>query len=177
LEDSHADLRISLRILRFPERSSAEDERSAVLTTCPECGNGKLHQALLSAAGFQLKGSGWYATDFKGSASSKPEGQTPPPARPAPEDVRAWPADQTLLRHRTIDLGPLVITGWVLSLIVSTLDQSLRLLPEAFHPQTLARFRDYPAWRVMLTLLMIFVTGMLAANFIGQKLVVWWECC
>ena len=40
------------------------------LVTCPACGKPTL-QKLVSAAGFQLKGSGWYATDFKG-AGSKP---------------------------------------------------------------------------------------------------------
>jgi len=38
------------------------------LSTCPSCG-GSGYAKLLSAAGFQLKGSGWYATDFKGSNS------------------------------------------------------------------------------------------------------------
>jgi putative FmdB family regulatory protein len=41
-----------------------------LLTTCPECGKPALTK-LLSAAGFQLKGSGWYATDFK-SSGAKP---------------------------------------------------------------------------------------------------------
>jgi uncharacterized membrane protein len=69
---------------------------------------------------------------------------------------------------------PLVITGWVLSLIVNTLDQSLRLLPESFHPQSLFGFA-IPGAGAVLTLLMIFLTGLLAANFIGQKLVGWWD--
>ncbi len=38
----------------------------AVLTDCPACGKPELKK-LISAAGFQLKGSGWYATDFKNS--------------------------------------------------------------------------------------------------------------
>lgn len=37
----------------------------APLTDCPQCGKPALTK-LISAAGFQLKGSGWYATDFKG---------------------------------------------------------------------------------------------------------------
>ena len=41
------------------------------LTDCPECGKATFAKQL-TAAGFQLKGSGWYATDFKGSASSAP---------------------------------------------------------------------------------------------------------
>ncbi|MEK7734841.1 MAG: zinc ribbon domain-containing protein, partial [Pseudomonadota bacterium] len=41
-----------------------------VLSECPSCGKAGLKK-LLSAAGFQLKGSGWYATDSKGGAGSK----------------------------------------------------------------------------------------------------------
>jgi uncharacterized membrane protein len=69
---------------------------------------------------------------------------------------------------------PLVITGWVLSVIVSTLDQSLRLLPEAIHPQNIVGFA-IPGVGALLTLGMILLTGLLAANFIGQKLVGWWD--
>jgi putative FmdB family regulatory protein len=42
---------------------------AALLTTCPECGS-ESYTKLVSAAGFQLKGSGWYATDFKNSGSA-----------------------------------------------------------------------------------------------------------
>ena len=42
------------------------------LAKCPACGK-KKYQKQLSAAGFQLKGSGWYATDFKGGGSKKEE--------------------------------------------------------------------------------------------------------
>jgi putative FmdB family regulatory protein len=38
------------------------------LTVCPTCGKESFRK-LVSAAGFQLKGSGWYATDFKNSGS------------------------------------------------------------------------------------------------------------
>jgi len=44
----------------------------APLTVCPECGK-EAFAKLLSAAGFQLKGSGWYQTDFKGGAKPKEE--------------------------------------------------------------------------------------------------------
>ena len=40
------------------------------LAVCPACGKAQLSK-LVSAAGFQLKGSGWYATDFK-SSGAKP---------------------------------------------------------------------------------------------------------
>ena len=45
------------------------------LTECPSCGRPGLKK-LLTAAGFHLKGSGWYATDFKGGAK-KPEEKKP----------------------------------------------------------------------------------------------------
>ena len=45
------------------------------LVDCPACGKPGL-QKLLTAAGFQLKGSGWYATDFKGK-DKKPEEKKP----------------------------------------------------------------------------------------------------
>ncbi|HSB48018.1 MAG TPA: zinc ribbon domain-containing protein [Burkholderiales bacterium] len=41
------------------------------LAKCPECGKRAFHK-LVSAAGFQLKGTGWYATDFKNSGAKKP---------------------------------------------------------------------------------------------------------
>ncbi|MFO1361218.1 MAG: zinc ribbon domain-containing protein [Burkholderiales bacterium] len=48
-----------------------------LLTVCPQCGK-ETFKKLLTAAGFQLKGSGWYATDFKGAgakpAEAKPDG-------------------------------------------------------------------------------------------------------
>lgn len=69
---------------------------------------------------------------------------------------------------------PLVITAWVLLTIVSTADYTLRLLPEAVHPQNLFGV-NIPGAGVLVTLFVLFVTGVLATNFIGQKLVGWWE--
>jgi len=46
-----------------------------LMTVCPSCGK-ESFKKLLSAAGFQLKGSGWYATDFKGNGA-KPSAKTP----------------------------------------------------------------------------------------------------
>jgi putative FmdB family regulatory protein len=46
------------------------------LTVCPSCGKPKFSK-LVSAAGFQLKGSGWYATDFKGGAKPAKEKAEP----------------------------------------------------------------------------------------------------
>jgi len=43
----------------------------APLVTCPQCAKDTLTK-LVSAAGFQLKGSGWYQTDFKGGGTKAP---------------------------------------------------------------------------------------------------------
>ena len=51
----------------------------APLTECPKCRKPALSK-LLTAAGFQLKGSGWYATDFKGKASTPAKADTAKPA-------------------------------------------------------------------------------------------------
>ena len=69
---------------------------------------------------------------------------------------------------------PLGITAWVVSLIAGAADQSLRLLPAAIHPHNLIGF-DIPGAGIVVTLVIIFITGLLAANFIGQRLVNWWE--
>lgn len=47
------------------------------LTTCPQC-NTESFAKQLTAAGFQLKGSGWYATDFKNSSKPETKKETPP---------------------------------------------------------------------------------------------------
>ncbi|RVT88460.1 FmdB family zinc ribbon protein [Inhella crocodyli] len=55
----------------------------APLTACPACG-AEAFSKQLTAAGFQLKGSGWYATDFKGGGASS--------SAPAPASADATPA-------------------------------------------------------------------------------------
>jgi len=62
-----------------------------ILTVCPECGKAS-YRKMLTAAGFQLKGSGWYATDFKGSGA-KPASQGNG-AKPAAQGDGAKPASQ-----------------------------------------------------------------------------------
>jgi len=62
----------------------------APLTDCPACGAASFRKQL-TAAGFQLKGSGWYATDFRGSTSGS--GGTSAVASGASESPAAAPAD------------------------------------------------------------------------------------
>jgi len=53
----------------------------AQLTTCPEC-HTETFIKQLTAPGFQLKGSGWYATDFKGGAAAPTEAAASSEATP-----------------------------------------------------------------------------------------------
>lgn len=69
-----------------------------LLTVCPACGKPSLKKQV-TAAGFQLKGSGWYATDFKGGASrtdapastksADDAPSTPTASPPSPADAKA----------------------------------------------------------------------------------------
>ena len=54
----------------------------APLTTCPACGAEQFAKQI-TAAGFQLKGSGWYSSDFRGSSSGATSAAAPSPS-PAP---------------------------------------------------------------------------------------------
>jgi uncharacterized membrane protein len=71
-------------------------------------------------------------------------------------------------------LVPLAITLWVLGLIIGTMDQTLLLLPRSWQPERMLGFR-LPGLGAVLTLAFIFVVGLLTQNFVGQKLVGWWE--
>jgi len=60
-----------------------------VMTVCPDCGK-QTFSKMLTAAGFQLKGSGWYATDFKNSgtkpaAKTESKDKSEPAAKEAPK--------------------------------------------------------------------------------------------
>jgi putative FmdB family regulatory protein len=60
-----------------------------LLTTCPACG-AEAFSKQLTAAGFQLKGSGWYVTDFKGGPSAaSPDATKPDAPNPAEAGAKA----------------------------------------------------------------------------------------
>jgi uncharacterized membrane protein len=69
---------------------------------------------------------------------------------------------------------PLVITLWVLDLLVGTMDQTLRLLPLKWQTESWLGVH-VPGLGVVLTLVIVFATGVLAANIIGQRMVKFWE--
>lgn len=53
------------------EKDHLQKLSDPVLDTCPACGQTS-YKKQVTAAGFQLKGNGWYATDFKGGGASVP---------------------------------------------------------------------------------------------------------
>lgn len=63
----------------------------APLTDCPACG-AQTFTKQLTAAGFQLKGSGWYVTDFRGGAGGTAAAAPAAPDAPKKEAVSAGPA-------------------------------------------------------------------------------------
>ena len=67
---------------------------------------------------------------------------------------------------------PGVITAWVLHWIVSTLDQTLQILPLSWQPDRLLGFH-IPGFGVLLTLGILLAVGALASNVAGRKLVQW----
>ena len=69
---------------------------------------------------------------------------------------------------------PLVITIWVLHLLVSTMDQSLDLLPPQWQPEAILG-RRIPGIGAILTVVVVLVTGVFASNILGQRLVALWE--
>ncbi len=65
---------------------------------------------------------------------------------------------------------PLAITVWVLEAIVTTMDQTLLLLPPLWKPSIYI-----PGLGVVLTVLVVLLTGIFVSNFLGQKLLAIWE--
>lgn len=71
-------------------------------------------------------------------------------------------------------LVPLIITLWVLEWVVSTLDQTLRILPTSWQPDQLFGVH-IPGLGVVFALVVVLSIGALASNIIGNKLVSWWH--
>jgi len=69
---------------------------------------------------------------------------------------------------------PLVATYIVLSFSIRLIDRSLLLLPPAIRPESLIGFK-IPGLGVILTLLLVLMTGLIVANFFGRRIVGAWE--
>lgn len=71
-------------------------------------------------------------------------------------------------------LVPTLITLWVLTTLIQTLDQSILLLPEGWRPKSFFG-HELPGFGALLTLVVILVTGMVATNIFGQRIIAFWE--
>ena len=67
---------------------------------------------------------------------------------------------------------PLAITVWVLQWILGTLDQTLQILPAAWHPDRFFGFH-IPGFGVLLAVGILLLVGAVTSNFIGRRLVTW----
>jgi putative FmdB family regulatory protein len=161
---------------------------------CPSC-HAVGMQKKLTAAGFQLKGTGWYATDFRNSGSGAARADKPgdeaaaaavnffclPRARLVPllrrrrrppRPLRPATPPERMRRYFIAGLLvwiPLGITFWVLRFIVITADQTLGVLPLSWRPEALFG-HSLPGIGLVIAALVILLTGVVAANYVGRRL-------
>ena len=69
---------------------------------------------------------------------------------------------------------PLGVTIFLIRIVVGLMDRSLGLLPQPYRPEVLLGF-EIPGLGVVLTLLLLLLTGVFAANFVGRAFVGGWE--
>jgi uncharacterized membrane protein len=69
---------------------------------------------------------------------------------------------------------PLAITLWVLDFIVTTMDRTLMVLPASLHPDQVLGVH-IPGLGLVMSVIILLVTGALAANIIGARMFYWWE--
>ena len=69
---------------------------------------------------------------------------------------------------------PLGITIFIIRLLLDLLGQTYKIIQEFLRPESILGF-SIPGFEILLALVIIFATGLIAANFIGKSLVGWWE--
>ncbi|MGI9225187.1 MAG: DUF502 domain-containing protein [Woeseiaceae bacterium] len=70
--------------------------------------------------------------------------------------------------------APLAVTYWLLKIAVGIMDQTLQWIPERYRPEELLGI-PIPGLGVILTIIVLLLTGILAANFVGRAFVGGWE--
>jgi uncharacterized membrane protein len=69
---------------------------------------------------------------------------------------------------------PLAVTLWIIDFVVTAMDRTVLLLPERWRPEVLFGMH-LPGFGLVMSVLVILATGVLARNFLGQRLLRWWE--
>ena len=70
---------------------------------------------------------------------------------------------------------PLGVTLFLLKLVSAQVDKTLALIPEMYRPEVLLGVNIPGLWGMILTLLILLITGVFVANFLGRRMVGWWE--
>ena len=70
--------------------------------------------------------------------------------------------------------APLAVTFLLLRFAINLMDKTLAVLPQRYRPEELLGF-DIPGLGVILTFIVLFITGMLVANYVGRHVVGGWE--
>ena len=84
------------------------------------------------------------------------------------KSIRKW------LLAGLLVIVPVLVTVWLLDWFVSFLDKTLKILPEAWQPDKLIGFH-IPGFGVVLAFAILLIVGAAASNFLGKKLVSWWD--
>ncbi|HKZ72564.1 MAG TPA: DUF502 domain-containing protein [Steroidobacteraceae bacterium] len=95
------------------------------------------------------------------------------PVRAAEPPKRGWALRRYLVAGVLVWL-PILATVWVVRFIVQLMDQTLLLLPENYRPEVVLGFPT-PGVGIVFAFLVLLVTGLLVTNFIGRRLVGYWE--
>lgn len=69
---------------------------------------------------------------------------------------------------------PILATLWVVTFLVHLMDRTLLLLPAAYQPETLVGI-PLPGIGAVFAVVILFVTGLLVTNFLGRRLIGYWE--
>ncbi len=69
---------------------------------------------------------------------------------------------------------PIVVTVWVLTYIINASDQLINLLPSRWRPEYYTGFK-IPGLGVIVAVVVLFITGLFAANMLGRKILEGWD--
>lgn len=90
------------------------------------------------------------------------------------KNLSPWPRLRRILVAGMLVWVPVGITVFILGVLVNLADQTLALIPPQYRPEALLGF-PIPGLGVVLSLLLLFLTGLVAANVFGKRVISVWE--